>query len=76
MRGVTKPVELPFIITRQEERDGRPRLGVAVSATVDRHDWGIGSDWRHSGIPNFIANEVVIEIDMWTKLGQPRPPEE
>ncbi len=73
MRGVSRDVELPFIITRQDDRGGMPVLGVSISATVDRQDWGIGSGWRHDAIPNFIADEVVIEIDMWTKAGEPRP---
>ena len=71
MRGVTREIELPFVITGINRNDeGRPLIGVAASLTLDRQDFGVGSDWKHSAIPNFIGDEVSIEIFLWTRRGK------
>ena len=71
MRGVTAEVELPFRLTDASwNSKGLPRLGAAIEWSIDRQRYGIGSDWRHSAIPNFLANEIAIEIFLWTKSGE------
>ncbi|MFQ5696123.1 MAG: YceI family protein [Terriglobia bacterium] len=73
MRGVTKGIELPFVITAVQwggREEKRPQLGVAVKWTVNRQDYGLGSDWRHSAIPNFIGDDVTVEIFLWTRRGR------
>ncbi len=73
MRGVTKEIELPFVITGinwRGEEEKRPLLGVAVNWTVNRQDYGIGSGWQHSVIPNFLGDEVTIDIFIWTRSGR------
>jgi polyisoprenoid-binding protein YceI len=70
IRGVSRQVELPFAVTGIEWHEGRPLLGVRIRWTIDRLDYGVGADWRHTAIPNFLGKEVTIEIDVWTKLGR------
>lgn len=78
IRGVTRPVEIPFRITGVSRSDGRPLLGVSARWQLNRLDYGVGADWRHTAIPNFLGNEVAIAIDLWTTLGRragdPGPP--
>jgi polyisoprenoid-binding protein YceI len=73
MRGVSRPLELPFRITAVDWEDGAPRLGVAAELQIDRTEFGIGTDWRHTLIPNFIGDEVEVEIFLWTRKGRPQP---
>lgn len=72
IRGVTKEIALPFVITGFQWNDERtkPVLGIAAKYKVNRQDFGVGSDWQHSAIPNFIADEITIEINLWTRQGQ------
>ena len=71
MKGVTQPVEMPFAITGMETNDdGRPMVGVALSFAFDRHQFGVGSDWVHSGILGFLGDEVTAEVFMYTRLGR------
>lgn len=73
MRGVTRTVELPFVITALQWNDEkRPVVGLSIRFELNRLDFGIGADWRHTAIPNFIGNTVAIEIDFWTRPGKKR----
>jgi polyisoprenoid-binding protein YceI len=76
IRGVTRPLELPFRVTAVSWDEGRPRLGISARLVVDRRGYGVGTDWRHTVIPNFLGDDVSIEIDLWTKAGRPLPPAE
>ena len=51
--------------------DGKPRLGVAAQLSLDRLDYRVGNDWKHTGIPDFLGSEIAVEIFLWTKLGRP-----
>jgi len=72
IRGVTKEIALPFVITgvQWNNEHTKPVLGIAAKCKVNRQDYGVGSDWQHSAIPNFIADEITIEINLWTRQGQ------
>ncbi len=72
IRGVTKEIALPFVITgvQWNAEHTKPVLGIAAKCKVNRQDYGVGSDWQHSAIPNFIADEITIEINLWTRQGQ------
>jgi polyisoprenoid-binding protein YceI len=74
IRGVTKVIELPFRFTAVTWEDERPRLGVAAALQLNRLDFGVGADWRHTVVPNFLGNDISIEIFVWTKLGKPIEP--
>ncbi len=68
MRGRTKTVELPVIVTGMSPtEDGRPVWGFSTQLKLNRKDFDIGTDWVHTAIPNFIGDEVLIEIDLWTR---------
>lgn len=72
MRGVTKEVELPFVITglNWSGEEKHPSMGIAAEWKLNRQDYGVGSDWQHSAIPNFVGDEVTIQIFMWTRPGR------
>jgi len=68
MRGKTKTVELPVIVTGMSPtEDGRPVWGFSTRLKLNRKEFDIGTDWVHSAIPNFIGDEVAVEIDLWTR---------
>ncbi len=71
MRGVSKRVELPFVLTGNSKNEaGRPVVGVALNYTFDRQEYGIGSDWVHSAIPGFLGDDVTVEVFMYTRSGR------
>lgn len=63
MHGITKTINLPFMVTK---RDGNT-IGFKMRTVINRLDYDIGSSFKHSSIPDFLANEIDIEIDFWTK---------
>lgn len=69
MHGVAKTIALPFSLTGRhvsEDKDGKfVNAGYAVRWKLNRRDYGI--NWRHSLDPNFIGDEIEIEIDLITK---------
>lgn len=72
IRGITREIELPFQITgvQWDEEHTKPVLGVAAKTILNRKDFGVGTDWRHSAIPNFLGDEVTVEIFLWTHRGK------
>lgn len=75
MRGHTRPLELPFRVTSLNWHEGAPMVGVASEIAIDRNEYGIGSDWRHTLFPNFIGDDVEVEIFLWTRPGKRLEPE-
>ena len=71
LRGTAKEIAIPFHPTGLEWKEGRPLLGIAGQVTLLRSDFGVGTTWRHSGIPDFLSDEVVVDIFAWTRLGRP-----
>ena len=68
MRGKTRIIELPARLTGMSPtEDGRPVWGFSAQLKLNRKEFGIGTDWVHSAIPNFIGDEVTVEIDLWTR---------
>ena len=68
MRGKTKTVEMPVILTGMSPlEDGRPVWGFSTKLKLNRKEFDIGTDWVHSAIPNFIGDEITVEIDLWTR---------
>ena len=49
-------------------------LDVEPNHSTIRRGYGIGTDWRHTVIPNFLGDDVSMEIDLWRKAGRPLPP--
>lgn len=74
MRGKTKTVELPVILTGMSPlEDGRPVWGFSTRLKLNRNEFDIGTDWVHSAIPNFIGDEITVEIDLWTRPPKKKP---
>ena len=68
IRGKTKTVELPVGVTGMSPtEDGRPVWGFSTRLKLNRKKFDIGIDWVHSAIPNFIGDEITVEIDLWTR---------
>lgn len=63
MHGVTKTIDLPFELVKM---DGNT-LGFRSRTTLNRIEYGVGADWEHSSMPDFLSDEIQVEIDFWTK---------
>ncbi len=62
MRGVTKPVSLVMSVAGPiEDPWGNQRIGLEISTTVKRHDWGIG---KEGPTDLAIGKDVKIEINL------------
>jgi polyisoprenoid-binding protein YceI len=64
MRGVSKAIELPFIVKGPvNDSWGNQRIGVTAETTVNRQDWGVsyGSVMDNGGL--VISDNVVIKIN-------------
>lgn len=70
IRGVTREIDLPFRVTAVDWEDGTPLLGLAAELSLNRTDFGVGNDWRHTIIPNFLGEEIQVEIFLWTRRGE------
>ncbi len=71
MKGVTRTIQLPFVLKGLDRLSGdNPVIGFSTAITVNRLEYGVGNDFVHRTIPFFLANEVQIKIDMWTRVGK------
>ncbi len=66
MRGVTKEIELAFVVNGVPG-DEQHYLGVSISGSLNRQDFGVGSTWKHSLAENFIGDIVKFEMDLWAR---------
>ncbi len=64
LHGVTRIIQLPFSIT---ERRDETTIGFRCRTTLRRSDYGVGTTFKHTTDDHFIADEIGIEIDFWTK---------
>ena len=67
MHGVTKEIDLPFTVTGVTENADKTKKNVGYSATivVNRRDYGI--NYTHKTVPNFIGDNITVEIDLITR---------
>jgi polyisoprenoid-binding protein YceI len=70
LRGTAKEIALPFRKTGLRWEEGRPLLGIAGELKLRRSDFGVGTGWRHSEIPDFLGDEVDVQLFVWTRLGR------
>lgn len=63
MRGVTREMSLPFELVSAVGNT----LAFRIRIKINRLDYGVGTKWQHSLIPDFLSKEVDVEIDFWTK---------
>jgi polyisoprenoid-binding protein YceI len=75
LRGVTKPISLPFTIAGAiKDAQGNTRFGVAAQTKIDRRDYGItwGKPMENGGLD--VANEVMIDLQLEAVKPAPKPP--
>ena len=63
MHGITKIIILPLQIVKQ---DGNT-IGFKSITTINRIDYGVGSEFKHTSMPDFLANIIAVEIYFWTR---------
>lgn len=71
MRGVTKPIELPFTLKVQKEGSEAFLIALSADLEIDRDDWGIS--WRHD-IEAFVSDRVKIRLRLLSRLLPPTAP--
>ncbi|MCW5520489.1 YceI family protein [Aureitalea sp. L0-47] len=64
LHGVSKETEIPFVVNGM---DGKNTFGISARFSVDRTAHGVGNDFKHTSIENFISEVIDVEIDFWTK---------
>ena len=63
MHGISKTISLPFEVLGQ---DGNT-IGIQIRTLLNRIDYGVGANFKHTSLPNFLAKEIEVEINFWTK---------
>ena len=63
MHGVTAPITWPFRLT---EHTGK-NIAAEIRTTLDRLQFGVGADYVHSTMANFIGEEIKVMVNFWTK---------
>lgn len=74
LKGVTKPVSLPFTITGAiKDQRGNTRFGISAQTKINRRDYGItyGSTMTNGGLD--IGNEVNIDLQLEAVKPAPKP---
>lgn len=72
MHGISKSISLPFQI---KKIDGNT-IGFSCRTTINRQDYGVGSSFKHTSMPDFLNDNVDIRIDFWTKKRTPIKPKQ
>jgi len=67
MHGVAKEIALPFTITGVTENADKTKKNIGYSANLvlNRRDYGI--NYTHKTVPNFIGDDITVEIDLITR---------
>ncbi|HJX89124.1 MAG TPA: YceI family protein [Pyrinomonadaceae bacterium] len=67
IHGVAKEIALPFIMTGVNENADKTKKTVGYSASIvlNRRDYGI--NYTHKTVPNFIGDDITVEIDLITR---------
>ena len=63
MHGVHKQMAIPFEVTFEEEKN----LGIKIETTLNRITYGVGADFQHTSIKNFLSDTIAVKIYFWTK---------
>ncbi|NNE68422.1 MAG: YceI family protein [Pyrinomonadaceae bacterium] len=76
MRDVTKEISFPFTITGREEKgegqDKRVTMGFFAKLVLDRTKFNV--NYQHGSVPNFIGNDVEIDLNIMTRVLRPNKP--
>ncbi|HEY0174258.1 MAG TPA: YceI family protein [Pyrinomonadaceae bacterium] len=74
LKGVTKPVALPFKLTGAiKDQRGNTRFGVEAQTKINRRDFGITFGNALAGGGFDIGNEVTIDLHLEALLPAPKP---
>jgi polyisoprenoid-binding protein YceI len=67
MHGVSKELALPFAVTGPHKNAAGDKMnfGYATRVTLNRRDFGI--NWRHKTVPDFVGDNVEVEIELITR---------
>lgn len=67
MHGVTKEIRFPFTITGKDidKKENLVTYGFSAKTVINRRDFNI--DYQHDTVPNFIGDNVEIEISLLTR---------
>lgn len=63
MHGVTENIVLPFQIIKLNGNT----IGFKSRTSINRIDFGVGAGFKHTSMPDFLAKNVQVEIDFWTR---------
>ena len=63
MHGITKAIELPLTLIK---KDGNV-YGFKIRSIINRLDYKVGEGFSHTSMEDFLAKDVQVEIDFWTK---------
>ena len=58
-----KEISIPF---EQVSVDGNT-LAFRIRIKINRMDYGVGNEWIHTLIPDFLGKDIDVESDFWTK---------
>ncbi|HEX8291313.1 MAG TPA: YceI family protein [Pyrinomonadaceae bacterium] len=74
LKGVTKPVELPFKVTGAvQDGRGNTRFGVEAETKINRRDFGINYGNAFAGGGLDVGNEVSIKLQLEAVKAAPKP---
>lgn len=67
MHGVSKEISIPFTLNGKYTSPGVkwPTYGFSARLVLNRRDYGI--NWQHNTVPNWVGDEVEIELDLITR---------
>lgn len=64
MHGVTKKMEIPFVVTGVS---GANTIGFSGTYNIKRSDYGVGTNWKHTADDKFLGDDVDITLFFWTR---------
>lgn len=64
MHGVSKAMSF---ILEPKGSSGENTLGFSIRLSLNRIDYGIGADFKHTSMEDFLGENIDVEIDFWTK---------
>ena len=63
MHGITKEIEIPFTVTSDKENT----IGIKIEHQINRVDYDVAKDFKHTSIENFISEVIDVNFYFWTK---------
>ena len=67
MRGVTKEISFPFVVTGTWFNKDKTSTGSGFAAKMELDRTQFGVNYQHRSVPNFIGNKVEIDLNILTR---------